>query len=91
MVCLGSSTCAENTGDLTRGCRDIEPVERFAYEDGVDRVVGERYALGGAVEQSDLGKPRGELGAHLDRDQLTNAITEQPRQLAGPRRQIEHR
>lgn len=72
-----ASARAKHAGNLARCRRDVEPMERFAHDEGVDRIVGERHGLGGPVEHDDIGKPRGELSAHLDGrfdgDQLADA------------------
>lgn len=63
-------------------------------ENGVDGGVGQRDGLGGARQDTDLGKHPGELGAHLlkwlDSDHVQPAGHELAGELAGTGTQVEN-
>ena len=84
----------EDAANLAHGADAVEPVERLADDDGIDRMVRQRDRLGRAFDRLGDGQHLLELGPHLrdwlDRDQLRAGPNELSGQLAGPRCEIEY-
>ena len=89
-----SPTFAKDPVDLGERFLAVEPVERLSDDDRVDRSIGQRDRLGGALEDLDAGNGRLERGPHarnrLDRHDLDAERSEETRHLAGARREVEH-
>ena len=85
---------AKDPVDLGERFLAVEPVERLSDDDRVDRSIGQRDRLGGALEDLDAGNGRLERGPHarnrLDRHDLDAERREQPRHLARARCEVEH-